>query len=125
MSTLRSARVLTGSSALFLLCGIVIANAHAQLVRAEPAAGGNVGKAPSEVTLHFNERLEGALSSVVVRDATGKQVDKGNGVVDKKDRKVIRVSLPDLEPGVYKVEWRAVSTDTHRITGDFTFKIGE
>jgi methionine-rich copper-binding protein CopC len=125
MSTLRSAAVLTGSSALFLLGGILIANAHAQLVRAEPAAGGNVGKAPSEVTLHFNERLEGALSSVVVRDAAGKQVDKGNGVVDKKDRKIIRVSLPDLEPGVYKVEWRAVSTDTHRVTGDFTFKVGE
>jgi len=124
MSTLRSAAVLTGSS-LFLLMGIVTASAHAQLVRAEPAAGGNLGKAPSEVTLHFSERLEGALSSVVVRDAAGKQVDKGNGTVDKKDRKVIRVSLPDLEPGVYKVEWRAVSTDTHKVTGDFTFKIGE
>jgi methionine-rich copper-binding protein CopC len=125
MSTLRSAAVLTGSSALFLLIGVVMASAHAQLVRAEPAAGGNVGKAPSEVTLHFNERLEGALSSVVVRDAAGKQVDKGNGAVDKKDRRVIRVSLPDLEPGVYKVEWRAVSADTHRVNGDFTFKVGE
>jgi hypothetical protein len=52
--------------------------------RAEPAAGGNVGKAPSEVTLHFSERLEGVLSSVVVRDAAGKQVDKDNGSVDKK-----------------------------------------
>jgi copper resistance protein C len=60
-----------------------------------------------------------------VRDAAGNQVDKGNGAIDKKDRRVIRVSLPDLEPGVYKVEWRAVSTDTHRVTGDFTFKVGE
>jgi methionine-rich copper-binding protein CopC len=125
MPTLRSTATLTCSSALFLLLGIVTASAHAQLVRAEPAAGGNVGKAPSEVTLHFNERLEGVLSAVVVRDAAGKQVDKGNGAVDKKDRRVIRVSLPDLEPGVYKVEWRAVSTDTHRVNGDFTFKVGE
>jgi methionine-rich copper-binding protein CopC len=125
MSTLRSAAILTGASTSFLLIGIVMASAHAQLVRAEPAAGGNVGKAPSEVTLHFNERLEGALSSVGVRDAAGKQVDKGNGAIDKKDRRVIRVSLPDLEPGVYKVEWRAVSADTHRVNGDFTFKVGE
>ena len=125
MSTLRSAAVLTGSSALFFLVGIVTASAHAQLVRAEPAVGGNVGKAPSEVTLHFNERLEVALSSVVVRDAAGKQVDKGNGFVDNKDRRIIRVSLPDLGPGVYKVEWRAVSADTHRVNGDFTFKVGE
>jgi methionine-rich copper-binding protein CopC len=125
MSTLRSAAVLTGSSALFLFVGIATASAHAQLVRAEPAVGRNVGKAPSEVTLHFNERLEGALSSVVVRDVAGKQVDKGNGAVDKKDRRVIRVSLPELEPGVYKVEWRAVSADTHRVNGDFTFKVSE
>jgi methionine-rich copper-binding protein CopC len=125
MSTLPSAAALIGSSAFFILVGIVTASAHAQLVRAEPTAGGNVGKAPSEVTLHFNERLESAFSSVVVRDAAGKRVDKGNGAVDKKDHKVIRVSLPDLEPGVYKVEWRAVSADTHRINGDFTFKVGE
>src|SRR5215469_5015153 len=125
MSTLRSTIVFAASSALLLLAGVVTASAHAELIRAEPAAGGNVGKAPSEVTLHFSERLEGALSSVVVRDAAGKQVDKANGSVDTKDRRIIRVSLPDLAPGVYKVEWRAVSADTHRVNGDFTFKVGE
>ena len=121
----RSTIVFAASSALLLLAGVVTASAHAQLIRAEPAAGGNVGKAPSEVTLHFSERLEGALSSVVARDAAGKQVDKGNGFVDNKDRRIIRVLLPDLGPAVYKVEWRAVSADSHRVTGDFTFKVGE
>jgi methionine-rich copper-binding protein CopC len=77
------------------------------------------------VTLQFNERLELAFSSVVVRDSAGKQIDKGDGKVDKGDRKVIRVSLPSLEPGVYKVEWKAVSADTHKVSGDFTFKVGE
>ncbi|HWN49662.1 MAG TPA: copper resistance protein CopC, partial [Xanthobacteraceae bacterium] len=65
------------------------------------------------------------FSSVVVRDAAGKQVDKGESTVDKADRMVIRVLLPPLEPGVYKVEWRAVSADTHKIDGNFTFKVGE
>jgi len=125
MSPSRSVMAIVGSSALLLLAGAVSASAHASLVRAEPAANGNIDKAPSEVTLHFSERLESAFSSVVVRDAAGKQVDKGNGAVDKKDRRVIRVSVPELAPGVYKVEWRAVSADTHRINGDFTFKIGE
>jgi copper resistance protein C len=50
---------------------------------------------------------------------------RATAAVDKKDRRVIRVSLPDLEPGLYKVEWRAVSADTHRVNGDFTFKVGE
>jgi methionine-rich copper-binding protein CopC len=58
-------------------------------------------------------------------DLAGKQVDKGGAAVDKVDRMVIRVSLPPLEPGVYKVEWKAVSADTHRVSGDFTFKVGE
>jgi len=124
MSTQRATVVLASSAAL-LLAGAVTALAHAHLVRAVPAAGGTVQAAPSEVTLRFSEKLEPKFSSVVVRDAAGKQVDKGDPIVDKADRTVIRVLLPLLEPGVYKVEWRAVSTDTHKVDGDFTFKVGE
>jgi methionine-rich copper-binding protein CopC len=108
-----------------VLAGPVAALAHAHLVRAVPAAGGTVNTAPSEVTLRFNEKLERAFSSVVVRDAAGKQVDKGDGTVDRTDRTIMRVLLQPLEPGVYKVEWRAVSADTHKVNGDFTFKVGE
>ncbi len=124
MSTRRTTIVLAASAAL-VLSGAVAAFAHAHLVRATPAAGGTVNAAPSEVTLRFSEKLEPKFSSVVVRDAAGKQVDKGESTVDKADRMVIRVLLPPLEPGVYKVEWRAVSADTHKIDGNFTFKVGE
>jgi copper resistance protein C len=124
MSVQHKATVLVASAAL-LLGGVAAALAHAHLVRAVPAAGGAVPTAPSEVTLRFSEKLEPKFSSVVIRDAAGKQIDKGDMTVDKKDRTVIRVSLPTLEPGVYKVEWRAVSADTHRVNGDFTFKVGE
>jgi copper resistance protein C len=103
----------------------VPAFAHAHLVKAQPAAGGTLHDPPSEVTLRFNEKLEPKFSSIVVRDSTGKQVDKGDAAVDKADRMLIRVPLPPLEPGVYKVEWRAMSADTHKINGDFTFKVGE
>jgi methionine-rich copper-binding protein CopC len=101
------------------------ASAHAHLVRATPAAGGTVQAAPNEVTLRFSEKLEPKFSSVIVRDSAGKQVDKGDASVDKADHMVIRVLLPPLEPGVYKVEWKAVSADTHKVNGDFTFKVGE
>jgi methionine-rich copper-binding protein CopC len=124
MSTRRTTIVLAASAAL-VLSGAVAAFAHAHLVRAATAAGGTVNAAPSEVTLRFSEKLEPKFSSVVVRDAAGKQVDKGESTVDKADRMVIRVLLPPLEPGVYKVEWRAVSADTHKIDGNFTFKVGE
>jgi methionine-rich copper-binding protein CopC len=113
------------ASALLSLGSATAALAHAHLVRAVPAAGGTVHDAPSEVTLRFSEKLEPKFSSVVVRDSAGKQVDKGEATVDKADRMVMRVSLPPLDPGVYKVEWKAVSTDTHKVSGDFTFKVGE
>ena len=90
-----------------------------------PFSSTNTGMPPSEVTIRFNEKLEPAFGSVVVRDSEGKQVDKGDGAVDKKDRLVLRVSLPPLMPGTYKVEWRAVGTDTHKVNGDFTFTVGE
>jgi methionine-rich copper-binding protein CopC len=112
-------------AAALLSLASVPAFAHAHLVKAQPAAGGTLHDPPSEVTLRFNEKLEPAFSSVIVRDAAGKQIDKGDGKVDNSDRTLIRVTLPTLEPGVYKVEWRAMSADTHKINGDFTFKVGQ
>jgi methionine-rich copper-binding protein CopC len=124
MSTRRSITTLAASAAL-LMGGIAAAFAHAHLVRATPAVGGTVQAAPSEVMLRFSEKLEPKFSSVIVRDLAGKQVSKGDAIVDKSDRMVIRASLQPLEPGVYKVEWRAMSADTHKVNGDFTFKVGE
>ena len=125
MSTQHTSIVLA-AAAVMVLAGPVAALAHAHLVRAVPAAGGTVSTTPSEVTLRFNEKLERAFSSVVVRDAAGKQVDKGDAAVDRNDRTIMRVMLQQpLEPGVYKVEWRAVSADTHKVNGDFTFTVGE
>jgi copper resistance protein C len=125
MSNHRTITAFAASAAL-ILSGAVPALAHAHLVRATPAVGGTVHTPPSEVTLRFNEKLEAAFSSVVVRDQTGKQVDKGDGAVDKSDRTLMRVPLQQpLGPGVYKVEWKAMSADTHKIDGNFTFKVGE
>ena len=124
MSTQRSI-IAFAASAFLSVTGATAALAHAHLVRAVPAAGGTLHDAPNEVTLRFSEKLEPKFSSVVVRDSTGKQVDKGDATVDKADRMVIRVLLQPLEPGVYKVEWKAVSADTHKVSGDFTFKVGE
>jgi methionine-rich copper-binding protein CopC len=124
MSAQRAFLVLSASAVLFL-SGAAAASAHAHLVRATPAAGGTVHEAPTEVVLRFNEKLESVFSSVVVRDSSGKQVDKADSQVDKADRLVLRVSLQPLTPGAYKVEWRALSTDTHKVNGDFTFKVGE
>jgi methionine-rich copper-binding protein CopC len=125
MSTQRAIVVLAASAAL-VLSATVTTLAHAHLVRATPAVGGTAQAPLSEVTLRFNEKLEGKFSSVVVRDSTGKQVDKGDGAVDRSDRSLMRVQLQQpVAPGVYKVEWKVMSADTHKVDGNFTFKVGE
>ena len=102
----------------------IAAQAHAFLDRAEPRVGSHVEAAPAEVKVWFSERLEGAFSTVGVTDASGKSVDRGDGRVDSGNKKLLRVSLQDLVPGVYTVHWRAVSADTHVTKGDFVFRVG-
>ena len=45
--------------------------------------------------------------------------------VDAGNRSLLRVSLPALPPGRYKVAWRVLSIDSHVTEGDFTFRIAE
>ena len=79
--------------------------------------------APSEVKLWFTEKLEPAFSTLRVVDGNGKQVDGKDKEMDPKDPSAMRVSLPPLPPGTYRVYWRALSADTHATEGDFTFVV--
>jgi len=111
------------AAALVLACFASPALAHAFLERADPRVGSTVDKAPERVTLHFSEQLEPAFSSLKVVDGEGHEVDKGDRDLDPKDRTVMRVSIPPLKPGAYKVIWRALSADTHVTQGDFRFEV--
>src|SRR5450432_3144088 len=105
MSNHRTGFVLICSTVM-ALSGAGAAFAHAQLKTSTPAVNGAVTPAPSEVTLNFSEKLEAAFSTVIVRDAVGKKVNKADALVDKVDRTIMRVALDPLTPGVYIVEWR-------------------
>lgn len=119
-------RLITGAIvAALILPSENVAFAHAQLRRAVPAPAAIVGTAPSEVLLNFSEPLEPSFSSVVVRDSVGKRVDKADAHLDTGDRTTMRVSLTPLAPGIYIVEWRALTADTHRAEGAFIFRLGE
>jgi len=99
------------------------AGAHAYLDRAQPVAGSVVREPPRELTLWFTQRIEPAFSEVRVLDAAGKKVDAGAPRFDAADGKVLRVSLPKLAAGTYRVKWRILSVDTHVSEGEFTFDV--
>jgi hypothetical protein len=86
--------------------------------------GSQVPAAPAQVKLWFTEPLESVFSTVTVVDASGRRVDRADASVDGAEKTLLRVSLQDLEPGAYTVQWRAVSIDTHVTQGEFVFRVG-
>jgi copper resistance protein C len=99
------------------------AGAHAFLDHAAPAVGSAIHASPAQVRLWFTQELEPAFSTLKVLSADGKQVDKQDKQVDRANRALLQVSLPQLAPGKYRVVWRALSVDTHVTEGDFTFEV--
>ncbi len=106
-----------------LVIGVQDASAHAFLDHAEPAVGSSLKIAPKTVQIWFTERLEPAFCRLSVLNAAGAKIDKGDLHLDQSSPNVLIVSLPDLNPGTFKVMWIAVSVDTHRTTGSFTFQV--
>ena len=97
------------------------AQAHALLERASPAVGSAVASSPGAVTLYFTEKLEPKFSGGVVRGPGGGRVDRGASV----NGNVMRLSVGGLRSGRYSVNWHALSVDTHKTQGSFSFQVGK
>src|SRR5215470_987800 len=100
-----------------------IAGGHAVLQRAEPPVESKLKRAPEEVKLYFTERLEPAYSAARVLNDRGEQVDRRDSRIDRANPALLRVTLPPLPAGTYRVMWRVLSIDADITEGDFTFRI--
>lgn len=109
------------------------AQAHGALVSATPAAGSTVA-ATTKLKLKFNEpikpKFSGADLTMTSMMMGGKMMDhamKVDGVtarVDPRDSRTLLVtSKSRLAPGAYRVSWRVVTGDNHRVTGDYAFNV--
>ena len=119
----RAARAAGATVLLLALAGA--AGAHAFLERADPRVGSTVKTPPAQVRLWFTQPLEPAFSTVRVLDAAGNQVDRQDAGLDPGNPALLKVSVPPLGPGTYKVIWRVLSVDTHVTEGDFTFTVAQ
>ena len=100
------------------------AYAHPQLQAADPAPGAATATSPKQIRITFNENLILKMSGVEVKDQTGKIVPTGKAATDPANKKLLVVPVNEqLPPGDYKVEWHAVSNDTHRVKGSFSFSV--
>jgi methionine-rich copper-binding protein CopC len=100
------------------------AYAHPQLQSADPAPGAAATTSPKQIRITFIENVIPQMSGVEVKDQTGKIIPTGKAATDPANKKLLVVPVNEqLPPGEYKVEWRAVSDDTHRVKGSFSFSV--
>jgi len=97
--------------------------AHPTLKSATPPAE-STAAAPTEIRLSFSEGVIVKLSSVELKDQTGKKIVTGKLANDPKDQKQLIVPLEGpLMVGTYTVTWNVVSVDTHHVNGMYSFKV--
>jgi copper transport protein len=95
--------------------------AHATLKSEQPGFRERFERSPARVTLRFDQGVDALPNSIVVYDARGKVVSAAarNG----KDPRVVLVPLHRLPRGAYTVRWHAVSSDSHVVSGVYTFGV--
>ena len=126
MRTIKTTAVAIALSTGLLMSAL--AQAHPKLLSSTPAEGAD-GAAPSNIELRFSENLMTQFSGakLVMTAMPGMAHSpmpmkaKVSGGSDPKT--MLITPLSPLPAGTYKVEWRAVSSDTHPITGNVTFTV--
>jgi methionine-rich copper-binding protein CopC len=101
-----------------------VAYAHPELQWAEPATDAAAAASPKQIRIMFNESVLVQFCGVELKDKTGKVVATGKATTDPTNKKLLVVPVKEqLAPGDYKVEWHAVSDDTHRVKGSYSFSV--
>jgi len=122
MPTRPSASILQATLGLSVLLYAFDAQAHARLLKSDPATDAKVS-APKLIHLQFSETLAKKFSSFRLSDAEGHAV--ALTAVDSKDPKVLEAApVAALAPGRYTISWTsAASDDGHRMTGHYSFTV--
>jgi copper transport protein len=116
-------------SLLFVTLAFVIAiaapaSAHATLTSTTPTDGSVVHGPVTSVTVTFDESVGVSPGSLRIYDPKGARVDDGPPA-QSNGGTTVKVSLrPNLGPGTYTAAWHVVSSDSHPVSGAFTFSIG-
>jgi methionine-rich copper-binding protein CopC len=114
----RTPLVLAGAAAALMAATQV--QAHAKLVAANPAANAAV-TAPKQIVLKFSEKLQPQFSGFEV-SKDGARVPM-KAAVGKDRLTMVGAPARPLAPGPYQVAWHAVTADTHRMQGSYSFTV--
>ena len=104
--------------------------AHPKLIDATPAENATVAR-PGKIELSFSERLIPKLSggTLVMTAMPGMAghspmpVKNVKSTIGNDGKSLILSPGAPLASGTYLVDWHAVSTDTHRVAGKYSFTV--
>jgi copper resistance protein C len=114
-----------------LIMGLLLASpnlsfAHAHMNSSDPKKDSVVEKLPSEVRLSFTEELEPSMSKIEVKNESSNEVVSEKKLSEQSGGDVLVAKLKSPSKtmaGNYTVKWKAVSKDSHKMTGQFGFKV--
>ena len=107
-----------------LLTFSVVSSAHTHIQKAIPEKNSTVKVAPKEVSIHFSEDLETAVSKITVKNlTTGEVVSEKTEAGSEKS--ILLTHLKSLKNEKVKLEvtWKAVSKDSHTMKGSYSFMV--
>lgn len=110
-------------AAFLVLFAPLSASAHDDLISSSPAADSTIDVLPSEIVLTFSADLisGGNGTEVRVLDANENLVSDGDPIVE--GATVTQPLLAEAASGLYRVQWRVVSSDGHPTAKEFTFTV--
>jgi len=108
-----------------LLIGVValafpaVASAHATLRYTTPKFGTELQRGPTQIGLHFDQLVKVLPGSIKVMNGVGKQF----ALSSRTEGRSVVAAVRPLKLGAYTVRWRAISADSHVVSGVWTFGV--
>lgn len=96
-----------------------IAQAHTHLAESSPAQDAVLEQAPTEIILRFSDKVRLTALKVVPQQGSAQTL----GPLPKQFGKAFAAPVGALPAGAHVIHWRALSTDTHVLTGQIAFEI--
>ena len=98
---------------------------HAFVIEETPAPNSYHENSPTEVKITFNSKVDNNLFTIKIYDEQQKEITSQLAEISD-NQKEIRLKLPTLDGGKYRVEYYVISSnDGHPVQGSFMFQVAD
>lgn len=98
---------------------------HSDVTASSPAHGSTLTRVPAQMTVTFGDAIGKLGTMTVARNGTGNLVKASR--TSPTDARTAVITLkrpgPKKQAGLYRLTWRIVGADGHRLTGVIAFRV--